>query len=38
MARVSAAGAVIAYARGDSDTTGVVMDRKAEISQKEGER
>lgn len=32
MASVSAVGAVIAYARGDSDTTAAVMDREAEIS------
>lgn len=35
MASVSAVGAVIAYARGDSDTIAAVMDREAEISPKE---
>lgn len=38
LASVSSVGAVIAYARGDSDTTAVVMDREAEISpKKDGE-
>lgn len=32
MASVSAVGAVIACARGDSDTAAAVMDREAEIS------
>lgn len=35
LASVSAVGAVIAYARGDSDTIAAVMDREAEISPKE---
>lgn len=35
MAHVNAVGAVIAYARGDGDTSDVVMDGEAEIPPKE---
>lgn len=34
LASVGAVGVVIAYTRGDGDTTAAVMDRKTEISPK----